>query len=104
MLEYCASVASSGDPEDPDSLIRIAEDTANKQRVVDERLDPYSGRFFPKPSRTEILAQVVRNEKMVEDILRDRTWRIVRERCGDPGTPIGDDWRKVLDEWGKRAA
>lgn len=71
---------------------------------MDERLDPYSGRFYPRESRTEVLARVVRNERLVEDIVRERSWRIVGEKCEGFGGTSGRDWRKVLDEWRGRKA
>ncbi|RAL65081.1 hypothetical protein DID88_001188 [Monilinia fructigena] len=46
VLNYCASVATSPDPDDPDLLQRQVESTRDRERVVDERLDPYSARFF----------------------------------------------------------
>lgn len=103
MLNYCASVAASDDPNDPDSVVRIATNTAGQERVVDERLDPYSGKFYPRESRTEVLARVIRNERLVEDIVRERSWRIVGEKCEEFGG-AGGDWRKALDEWRKRKA
>ncbi|KAA8909163.1 caffeine-induced death protein 2-domain-containing protein [Sphaerosporella brunnea] len=96
VLAYCASVATSDDPDDPDIL---AERAADRERIVDERLDPYSGRFFPRATRTEALAQVIRNERMVENIVRDRTWRVVNERCGYFGA--SESWQEVLDAWQK---
>lgn len=72
---------------------------------MDERLDPYSGRFYPRESRTEVLARVIRNERLVEDIVRERSWRIVGEKCGGFGGTGSGDWRKALDEWrGRKAA
>lgn len=68
---------------------------------MDERLDPYSGKFYPRESRTEILARVIRNERLVEDIIRERSWRIVGEKCEEFGGVAGD-WRKALDGWRKR--
>jgi hypothetical protein len=65
---------------------------------VDERLDPYSARYFPRDTRTEALAALIRNERMVENIIRSRTWGLVGERC-DNGTVEAD---KALDEWRKR--
>ncbi|KAL7272178.1 hypothetical protein RUND412_005026 [Rhizina undulata] len=103
VLNYCASVATSEDPEDPDSLARLGETAAERERTVDERLDPYSGRFFPKETRTQILATVVRNERMVEEIVRERSWKIVKERCGEFGVP-GDNWKTAMDEWRQRMA
>lgn len=64
--------------------------------MVDERLDPYSGRFFPREARTEVLGVVVRNERSVEGIVRRRTWGLVQERCGDGG---GEGWEEALDKW-----
>lgn len=81
----------------------MAANLADRERIVDERLDPYSGRFYPRESRTEALASVVRNERMVEDIVRERSWRIVGEKC-EGGTTGRGDWRTALDEWRKRKA
>lgn len=94
-------MATSDDPNDPDSLQLLSEKQSDRDRVVDERLDPYSGRFFPKESRTEALAQLVRNERMVEAIVRERTWAIVKEKCEYEGAPQGD-WKSALEEWRKR--
>lgn len=76
-------------------MLKEAESAKERERVVDERLDPYSGRFFPREARTEVLAGVVRNERMVEGIVRGRTWGLVRERCG--GGEEG--WEEALDRW-----
>ncbi|KAF2401233.1 hypothetical protein EJ06DRAFT_537359 [Trichodelitschia bisporula] len=98
VLNYCAGVATSPDPDDPDLVLREVESERARERVVDERLDPYSGRYFPKEARTESLAALVRNERMVEQIIRTRTWSMVAERCGDSG----QNFESVLDEWRKR--
>ena len=96
VLAYCASVATSPDPDDPDSLLRVVESERARERVVNERLDPYSGRYFPKEARTEALASLVRSERMVEEIVRRRTWEIVEERCPE----LRDQgWARALDEW-----
>lgn len=99
MLNYCASVATSPDPDDPDLLQREVESARDRdrERVVDERLDPYSARFLPREPRTERLAQVVRMERGVESIIRARSWGLVRERCG--GDVEG--WEEALDQWRK---
>ena len=77
VLNYCVGVATSPDPDDPDHLIRETEDLKARERLVDERLDPYSGRYFPREARTEQLALLMRNERMVESIIRSRTWSLV---------------------------
>ena len=64
---------------------------------MNERLDPYSGRFFPNETRTEILAATVRQERSVEGIIRARTWKLVGERCGEDLR----DWELALDDWRK---
>ncbi|KAF8459003.1 caffeine-induced death protein 2-domain-containing protein [Terfezia claveryi] len=99
VLNYCASVATSDDPGDPDTLTRLAETEAHREKVVDERLDPYSGRWFPREPRTEILASIVRNERRVEEIIRERTWRIMGERCGGLEPLGGQDWREAFEKW-----
>ena len=95
VLAYCAGVATSPDPEDPDHILREVEDARARERVVNERLDPYSGRYFPREVRTEALAALVRSELMVESIVRSRTWGLVRERCIDDEY----DGEKALDKW-----
>lgn len=64
---------------------------------MDERLDPYSARFFPREARTDRLAGVVKWERGVEGIVRARSWGLVVERCGDDFR----DWETALDEWRK---
>ncbi|KAI9840043.1 MAG: hypothetical protein M1819_000235 [Sarea resinae] len=95
VLNYCASVATSPDPDDPDSVLRQVESEKARERVVDERLDPYSARYFPREARTESLANVVRMERGVEKIVRSRSWGLVGERCGD----VGEDWEDALNRW-----
>ncbi|KAF3312277.1 hypothetical protein TWF173_007431 [Orbilia oligospora] len=68
ILTYCAIVATSPDPNDPNLDVISKETEAERSRIVDERLDPYSGRFFPTETRTQVLAGVVRNERGVEEI------------------------------------
>lgn len=66
--------------------------------MVDERLDPYSGRYFPKEARTEDLARRVRQERLVEGIVRARSWEEVRRRCEGV---VGDGWEDALSQWEK---
>ncbi|KAI9899521.1 hypothetical protein N3K66_005982 [Trichothecium roseum] len=94
-LVYCGMVASSPDPDDPDASIIAAERQRDRERVVNERLDPYSSRFFPKEPRTEMLAALVRQQNSVETIVRSRTWDTVQQRCGGPQ----QDWDHALDAW-----
>lgn len=95
VLHYCAGVATSPDPDDPQNLLRQVEDARARERIVNERLDPYSGRYFPRETRTEALASLLRNETMVEGIIRKKTWETIGERCSN-GTP---DPERNLAEW-----
>lgn len=96
LISYCAGVAASPDPDDPDAATREAEKMKRREMVVDERLDPYSGRFFPREGRTEILAGVVRLEMGVEEVVRRRTWEVVKERCGGEEQ---EEWLGALGAW-----
>ena len=98
VLNYCAGVATSPDPDDPDLILRQTESAKDRERVVDERLDPYSGRFFPREARTESLANLVRNQRMVEEIIRMRTWSLVTERCSGSTA----NWEEALNSWRER--
>jgi hypothetical protein len=66
-----------------------------QQKVTSERSDPYSARMFPKESRTEKLAMIIRQEESVENIVRTRTWGIVRDRCGE----MIDNWETAYKRW-----
>jgi len=96
VLTYCASVATSPDPDDPDLIELEAANKKDADRIVDERLDPYSGRFFPREPRTEQLAAVLRNENAVEAIIRTRTWSVITERCEGV---VESKWEDALDKW-----
>ncbi|KAL4811250.1 putative caffeine-induced death protein Cid2 [Aspergillus unguis] len=100
VLNYCAGVATSPDPDDPDLILRQTEKAKDRERVVDERLDPYSARFFPREARTESLANLVRNQRSVEEIIRVRTWGVVNERCGGSSA---QGWEEALNNWRERS-
>jgi hypothetical protein len=117
VLEYCAHVATSPDPDDPTLLERQLQSEADRNRVVNERLDPYSGIFSPREARTERLASVLRMEMGVERIVRSKTWAVVTERCGSQEFPkngeratgamsdrsahskLREGWEAALDKW-----
>ena len=99
-MTYCASVATSPDPDDPTLLDREVESRRERERIVDERLDPYSGRnaagLYRREARTESLAALLRNERMVEQIIRTRSWGVIGDRCA--GGANGR-WEDALDKW-----
>lgn len=66
-----------------------------QEREVDERLDPYSGRFFPKEARTEKLARRVKEERGVEGVVRARTWGVLTGRCEG----VVGGWREAFERW-----
>lgn len=97
VLAYCEGVASAPDPDDPELALRQAEAERQKGRVVDERLDPYSGRWTPRESRTEELARRLRTEREVERIVRGTTWRVLGERCA--GLSEAGGWEGEMERW-----
>lgn len=99
MLDYCAGVATGPDPDDPERLLREVESARERERVVDERLDPYSARVLPRVARAEALKVLVGNERGVERIVRARTWAVVGERCGEGGGGSGEGWEEALERW-----
>jgi hypothetical protein len=95
VLDYCGAVAWSPDPDDPENILRQVEDSKARERVVDERLDPYSARYFPREARTESLAMLMRNERAVEKIIRRRSWGVMAERC-EMGIETAEE---AFDKW-----
>jgi hypothetical protein len=100
VLDYCAAVAAAPDPNDPEAVKREAYNLAGRERVEhkNERLDPYSGRFFERESRAKELAEVVSRERRVEGIVRGRTWDVVGRRCGG-NLAIGERWEEGMETW-----
>lgn len=70
---------------------------------MDERLDPYSGKSYEYTRETpaEVLKQILRNEEVVEEIVRSRSWRVLGERCleGGAGRPAGDRFEEEWNAW-----
>lgn len=96
IITYCSLVASSPDPDDP-NLANIQADNIKLEHMkVDERLDPYSGRFVPREPRTEQLGALLRNESAVEGIVRARTWKILQDRCEGLNA---EKWEDAMDKW-----
>lgn len=100
VINYCAAVATTPEPEDNDPRheLQKIESALERERMIDERLDPYSARYFPQQTRQETLINVLRNERGVERIIRSRTWALLGERCGL--TELTSD--QALDAWRNR--
>ncbi|KAK9493339.1 caffeine-induced death protein 2-domain-containing protein [Lipomyces doorenjongii] len=102
ILEYCNKIANERKSE--------ISATAAKKPKVDPRLDPYEARDLPTYTKEEEILSWVASEKSVEDIVRDRSWSIICERCLDIGTDsasgatpvVGDNgsgWRPAFQTW-----
>lgn len=96
-MNFCEIVATSPDAGDKENLSKRVDTQEEKADTVDDRLDPYV-RYRFREGRTEMLANVIRQERGVERIVRARSWDLVNERCG------GDvlDWEEALDNWRKK--
>jgi hypothetical protein len=109
VLAYCGSVASS--PEDGDISQHATDSNLSglidgldgveereRRRRAANRADPYSTREVPREGRKDKLADLVRMEVAVENVVRKRTWEVVRRRCG--GDQIGsEEWEDALRDW-----
>ena len=99
IINYCAVVATSANPSDPTVLLRELEDAKARAATVDERLDPYSGRYFPRETQGELLASVLRNERGIEGVIRERSWNLVKERCEGTSSSSAE---VALENWRRR--
>lgn len=109
VLQYCARVADDATaaavdgpvpPLPAESAVRRTNRNAWGREVdVDERLDPYSARdySYTRASAAEELRGVLATERVVEGIVRARTWGVVRERC--TGGDVGRGWEEEWEEW-----
>lgn len=106
VIRYCGGVARQEDQGDPERGVREERRRRKREMVVDERLDPYSARFEVGESRREKLEREVREEWEVEEIVRRRSWEVLKTRClgveerKDGLVPVlgsvavGDDFRR----------
>lgn len=99
VLDYCAVVAASPDPNDPGRFLRAAEARERREHVIDERLDPYSARYFPRETRTQCLANLVRQERAIEEIVRHRTWSVMQDRCHSSRSSWQDAMKNFEDKY-----
>lgn len=98
MIDYCAAVAASPDPDDPEAVERKAEQLKREKFIPNPRLDPYTGLEPPKETRTELLKRSVETEDSIERIIRARSWDITESRC----PCLEEDWRDAFQLWKKR--
>lgn len=102
ILNYCESVATSSDSEKsketaPDEL-PFPKAEVSKAPLYD-RSDPYMKRSLPRETEMDMLANLVRNERTVEKIIRATTWRLVAERCGSSVRGEDVDSEAALKDW-----
>lgn len=65
------------------------------EEIKARRLDPYSGR---QSEEIPILQRVCDQEQGTENIIRDRTWKIIRGRCEELNG-MNDSWETAFHEW-----
>ncbi|KAI9732458.1 MAG: hypothetical protein M1818_007496 [Claussenomyces sp. TS43310] len=92
VLAYCTSVAAAPEPREE---VPGADELDESLHVMDNRADPYSTRPVIRESRVSRLADVCRMEGVVEDIVRTRTWGVIKARCGD----ADERWEDALAKW-----
>ncbi|RKF56250.1 Caffeine-induced death protein 2 [Erysiphe neolycopersici] len=91
ILQYCKSVATNMVTNESNPLLG----NDDQIEVVDDHLDPYSTRSSPTQTEAQMLSDVLRLENRVEDIIRNRTWEVICERC-DLNSKC---WKNNFSEW-----
>ncbi|KAI1006908.1 hypothetical protein K3495_g1314 [Podosphaera aphanis] len=92
ILVYCASIAANTEANKPSSTSSTDD---SSERIVDERLDPYATRSHPVETKADKLNTIIKQEKDVERIVRDRSWKLINDRCGDDWS----SWEDSLNLW-----
>ncbi|KAK9477623.1 caffeine-induced death protein 2-domain-containing protein [Lipomyces japonicus] len=112
VLDYCAAVAEQNQARFKQQIINSnkQQETENIPKL-DPRIDPYRARELPVFSKEDEVLSWVGNERVIEDIVRDRSWSIICERCIDFGAEheineiVGDNgngWKTAFGEWAKK--
>lgn len=80
VLAYCQGVAQD-----------MQSDTVVLKKAANLRRDPYSGRDETIEGKRDPLLRMIGYERSVEEIIRDRSWEILRAKCVNSQFP--PDWR-----------
>ena len=82
VLDYCDRIGAADQQKAEKIQSANKEEEKKKAVVVSQRLDPYSGRS-PMVTETpaDLIRRLVKQERSVESVVRQRTKRIVMERC-----------------------
>lgn len=104
VLNYCESVAN---PLEPKKSRETTEATNYAFPKPDtplsyDRSDPYKTRSLTQETEMDRLANLVRNQQTVEQIIRVRTWALVAERCGSYVGGLEADSEAALQDWQRR--
>ncbi|KAK9463732.1 caffeine-induced death protein 2-domain-containing protein [Lipomyces oligophaga] len=97
IIEYCKDIASTSKAEQMNTV-------PTHEIPVDPRYDPYAQRTAAETSKDDQVLGWVANESLIEDIVRDRSWSIVCDKCADieGATGInGNGWKAAYEVWRK---
>lgn len=91
ILQYCKYVATN--MEKNESKTFLGKD--DRPEDIDHPLDPYSTRSLRTQTEAQMLSDFLKLENGVENIVRNRTWKVIYERCG----LNSKSWEDSFSEW-----
>ena len=104
ILDRCSAYALSHNTAAGTTTDAKAKQQYNTKRWHgdERRYDPYANRAAVEEP---LLKVVCDGERGTEEIVRDRTWRVVRSRCSgdDDGVGLDREWQTAFQAWLKRA-
>lgn len=91
-MSYCAKIAVE------DQARESGVDQNERLKVIDSRGDPYENRPQARFGKGDMLEDLIRNERGVERIIRERTWTVVKGRCsGSEDDELS--WEDAMTRW-----
>lgn len=103
VIRYCSGVAAAA--AESETSTDGADSPPDADPRLTERYDPYihRRRFAEVEPEANRLAALMRQERVVESIVRARSWDVLQTRCGASITTAagveGGGWEAALDRW-----
>lgn len=100
ILDYCQNIVETSSNEIDSAQQKSTNSSPGVEKKVSDngRLDPYynSTGLLPNNQQDQ-LKRILDSERITESIVRDRTWRVFEDRCGNEG--LSSDWKTDYDTW-----
>lgn len=105
VLTFCHKVSRREEEASDSTGPKVLHNPWGVVQTPDERTDPYSARdySYTRAPREEVLEDIVRTEMGVEQVVKSRTWGVLRDRCIGGAETSVDGWQHEYHDWCDRS-